>query len=654
MAEENKALKFYIAKEDTRGLLDDINGTDSFKSLVNRRPTKFPDDIGEMHLFDMGMTEELCVKFGFVGAIVDRVMEYVWGPGFGVKCEDENALQIINDWNRETQFPVLGRKWLKDGLVKGIGCLELGGASTGPIQGIKVLDSKYMYVKRDIMGNLLQVTQLTKTFPKDNFDFSKLQEGKDYVTWKGNEVNNIIFLPINSMGDMFYGYGIIYPNLNSIDNFLMANKDMHTILKRKAGTPYHIKMGSMEKEIYPDAAAVADMGQKLTWLESRTEWVTGPDIEIKCVDFGNTSDKFQFPIDNDMKMIFHGFQTPETVAGSAVSTGLGSSVGTEHGDAFDRHIQSIQEEIEKVIETKIYKRLLASYGYANVPVEIVWGEDTDEDKWNKINNLKNLLMSLSNPALREQVERDIALTLGYEEDMFEEGLVRQKKEEEEEKKAFADGAGQKPGFFKNVLQKLTGQNITKVREVKLVDIPEDIFRDYVLTEWVGFSYHKYVKYIDEEIDKDRFTDLAAMSAREYEVGYLTENQVNKLKVALKETFNKGHGIKMLSSTLLNKNIIPDLYALAEDGTKSLIMSRDVRSLMVARTETIRMANQGALANYKENNVREVSFTAALSDRTCEECMSLDGKVFEISNIPPDALIPVHPNCRCTYIPVIRG
>ena len=76
-----------------------------------------------------------------------------------------------------------------------------------------------------------------------------------------------------------------------------------------------------------------------------------------------------------------------------------------------------------------------------------------------------------------------------------------------------------------------------------------------------------------------------------------------------------------------------------------------RGKVIARTETIAASNEGALNGYKASGVVErVEFYAALDERTCDECMDYHGKVVSIGEA--GGVIPVHPDCRCTWLPVI--
>jgi SPP1 gp7 family putative phage head morphogenesis protein len=77
-----------------------------------------------------------------------------------------------------------------------------------------------------------------------------------------------------------------------------------------------------------------------------------------------------------------------------------------------------------------------------------------------------------------------------------------------------------------------------------------------------------------------------------------------------------------------------------------------RSLVIARTEVIAASNEGALEGYKASGVVEkVEFYAALDDRTDEDCMGLHGTIYSLKEA--GGIIPVHPNCRCTWLPVIE-
>ena len=72
---------------------------------------------------------------------------------------------------------------------------------------------------------------------------------------------------------------------------------------------------------------------------------------------------------------------------------------------------------------------------------------------------------------------------------------------------------------------------------------------------------------------------------------------------------------------------------------------------LVRTETMHCLNQSCLQRYKDAEIKKVSFWAAKDERTCEICGAMHGKKYDIEKAP---VLPVHPNCRCTYLPVIEN
>ena len=76
-----------------------------------------------------------------------------------------------------------------------------------------------------------------------------------------------------------------------------------------------------------------------------------------------------------------------------------------------------------------------------------------------------------------------------------------------------------------------------------------------------------------------------------------------------------------------------------------------RTVRIARTETIMTANEGALTGYSESKVEKVQFYAALDERTDDDCLDLHNEIFEVDDA--HGMIPIHPSCRCTWLPVVE-
>ena len=92
-----------------------------------------------------------------------------------------------------------------------------------------------------------------------------------------------------------------------------------------------------------------------------------------------------------------------------------------------------------------------------------------------------------------------------------------------------------------------------------------------------------------------------------------------------------------------------MFQISQDIQSQFDTFSDVRSNMIARTEVMSASAQGALEGYKESGiVKQVKFYTAEDERTCDACMNFHDEVFDIGQEIP---IPLHPNCRCVWIPV---
>ena len=83
-----------------------------------------------------------------------------------------------------------------------------------------------------------------------------------------------------------------------------------------------------------------------------------------------------------------------------------------------------------------------------------------------------------------------------------------------------------------------------------------------------------------------------------------------------------------------------------DGTAEALN----HSLTVARTEQLRVYREASRQQYEKSGmVQSYRRLSAKNDRTCAVCLALDGEVY-----PTSELMHVHPNDRCTMVPIVEG
>ena len=72
--------------------------------------------------------------------------------------------------------------------------------------------------------------------------------------------------------------------------------------------------------------------------------------------------------------------------------------------------------------------------------------------------------------------------------------------------------------------------------------------------------------------------------------------------------------------------------------------------MLARTELAHIQTEAAKKRYEDYGVGKVQFWADPDERRCDECGKLHKTIYPIGAAVP---LPLHPNCRCTLLPVVE-
>jgi len=92
--------------------------------------------------------------------------------------------------------------------------------------------------------------------------------------------------------------------------------------------------------------------------------------------------------------------------------------------------------------------------------------------------------------------------------------------------------------------------------------------------------------------------------------------------------------------------------IAKDMFEAIDSLSNSRAMTIARTEVINAHAEGQLDAFTKLGVEDLGVKAEWStagdDRVCEECEPMEGQIFSVEEAR--GLIPLHPNCRCTWIP----
>ena len=113
----------------------------------------------------------------------------------------------------------------------------------------------------------------------------------------------------------------------------------------------------------------------------------------------------------------------------------------------------------------------------------------------------------------------------------------------------------------------------------------------------------------------------------------------------------GQGADVTTRDILALGIKPLPIKNAEGEVVRLISPR-ARANMIARTEHARAVNTGTLQAYSNYSVSHVEIITVGDSDVCDICIDLeDGNPYTLEEAM--SLLPAHPNCRCSFGPVVE-
>lgn len=136
--------------------------------------------------------------------------------------------------------------------------------------------------------------------------------------------------------------------------------------------------------------------------------------------------------------------------------------------------------------------------------------------------------------------------------------------------------------------------------------------------------------------------------------------MSKVKLLATRSFEDLKGVTSTMASQMNQILAQGLI----DGSGPAEIAREMverigsltqtRALTIARTETIAAHAEGQLDAFGQLGVDELGVKAewvtAGDDRVCPDCSEQEGKIFTVEEAR--GLIPLHPNCRCTWVPAL--
>ena len=625
---------------------------EKFKGEVSDKVINWPKELGTDHPFNFESVENVWKKVGLLNGVINKITDNIVGE-FTINSKDPKILTLVKSFIKDTNFKIKLREWIREGLVKGNGFMEIDLKNAE----IRVLNANQMYVKRNIYGDVVEYNQWVGDLKRFNVNSKKL------INFKPSEIAQ---LPINAVAGEAYGLGIIWPNERTIENMILCEQDYQKMINRKAGAPIHVKFGKPGESV--SSSAIDDMANKLRFMNNKTEWVTDGNTEMNVLDFGEIGKNITEIINYYMKLLLAGIDVPEVLLNSGQ---LNEGIAKVQLEGWQRRIVSYQDMIESVITERIFNPYLESNGLKG-EIDFIWNLPGEEEKNLRLDKLN---MILGNPAISENMKRmvqlEMARVLNFQDaETFliqpEKGLDEQQFDKKEQmfdvnlgdaEKKQEDKIDKEREKEKDLVQpEIPGEKEhghIHLDESEGLNLTEMTIREFInLQEIKGFNYSDYLISILKRVRTDKFEDLHAKIEEDISKGLLPDNDIRKLRTILKEGFRRNQTMREIESNIRENIKLND--RIAENGA---IIQAANRPEMIARTEVVRLSNEGLKDLFKQNHINKIQWLAAVSDRTCERCMELNGQVINMTETfkqGGDSVFtpPLHVGCRCSLLSVV--
>lgn len=195
-----------------------------------------------------------------------------------------------------------------------------------------------------------------------------------------------------------------------------------------------------------------------------------------------------------------------------------------------------------------------------------------------------------------------------------------------------------------------------------LDEAQDVVVAGVDGEWT----HTYVKraYLKGLTDAERRAMQAGLSVDDMDPSKVVLQPVHHdaLQMLYTRSYQDLQGISAAAGTAISRELADGFAAGLNPKTMASAINKRLatvglhRARTLARTEVIRAHAEATLSRYRQFGVKAVAgraeFATAGDDRVCPICEGLDGEVFTLDDAK--GVIPVHPNCRCTWLPVVES
>lgn len=175
--------------------------------------------------------------------------------------------------------------------------------------------------------------------------------------------------------------------------------------------------------------------------------------------------------------------------------------------------------------------------------------------------------------------------------------------------------------------------------------------------WIRRSYGRGVKSADAKLRRAGEEPMDDSLSRMFN----RPIHADKLSILQSRTFTELSGMTEDMAKVTRRELAEGLAKGLNPRTMGRTLAGELeaigrrRATLIARTEVIRAHAEATLNRFQEHGLDAVEgkaeFSTAGDDRVCPICQSLEGQKMSLEDAR--GVIPVHPSCRCTWLPLTQ-
>lgn len=609
---------------------------------------------------DFDVFEQMYEQTSWLRAVVSVICKAVTARGYTLiptkSGADPKNAEILNEFfsncNPNDTFLEILDDITRDVYVFGNGFIEVVYDAHGRPKELWNLDATNMSIKADEHGAILGYIQQPKYSSSQKIEF---------------EPKEVIHFKLGTKGSTLYGLSPLaslilpvtvdkYAQIYNRSFFLNGAKIRGAFIMKNA-TPEQVERN---REYMKERARTPDMAHSDLVLEG--------DIEFKQISSTQKDMEFLELREFTRNEILAVYGVPPSKV-SIIETGnIGAGTGEHQTQTFyEETILPFQMRVAEKITKHIIRQ---GFGINDWSFQFA-KRSIDEKEQAEIfsiylqngvltpQEVRNII-SPRIPELQKSAQKDIVLIQKfYDKDIsnIDNKFARELKKLLER-------------LFEKIKAKLpsikTGRTVDVIAEVIKKDDFRNLFDKY-LSESAKKGFESSVKNNElkdvESISqsvRDKIKQRADEIAEEFSSAIL-----NKLKEELMKGLRANETIPQLSKRIENwlgsqtitvKPVLDEQGNIIREGT-TRTLDRETLSEIIARSESNRFFNEGNLDALKQAEVDKVQWLLAVD--ACDKCVEAAeaepgqklGKILDIDEA--DDILPLHPNCRCTFIKPIE-